>query len=405
MNNVQIEEFSSIVDNASAIRRIRKLQPVGGQGDYISPPTYLDNEKPTHVFETRRINNNNITCVLLDSVQSQANRFEEALLAGISSDEFQIPNVMVDFQKTSVPDIGVISTLSAPHRIFDAILRDSELNGESFLDSEIGKAVENSNSTNATDLFRYSPTTLIFGGWNSTGKRGGNGNKFQRCIVSEIIGVNVPVQRFNDTSGIEQIIPSGKKSSSRLDPLEIEKMDIFRPKTIKSDWSLSKDEYYNTKTKPSEVNHGNIPPMIVEQGVTMDYAKQVTTITLAGLRRLHFPNCDNNEEKERNVSAWMTLTSIALCAITQQDKMGYSLRSRCDLCQEKNNIGFEVIYSDGDIKEIEITHSDAKSLLKGSVSLAKEKGLEWESQPVKLTPKEKIVDLIVKSRNIEPDDE
>ena len=405
IKNMQIEELSDAVNNANAIRRIRNLQPIGGKGDYVSPPTYLDNQKKTiHVFEKRRIDDNDVVCVLLDSVQSQANRFEECLLNGIKTKEFQIPNVEVNFQETSIGDIGIISTLNAPHRIFDAIIRDSEFNGKTFLESNIGKTVGNASPRNATGLFQYAPTTLLFGGWNSTGKRGGSGNKFQRCIVSEIIGIGVPVQHVTDQSGREQIISSSKKPSSRLDPLQIERMNIWLSKKAKYDWSLIKSEE-NKPGKPSDVVHGNIPPLIAEQGITMEYARQTTTITLAGLRHLHFPDSENNEKKERNSAAWMVLTSIALCAITQQDKYGYSLRSRCDLCPEKNSSGFEIIHNDGDVKETEITFDDAKNMLKNSVKIAKENGLEWETEPVQLVPQEKLVDMVVKSRKTEPAEE
>jgi hypothetical protein len=36
------------------------------------------------------------------------------------------PVIAVDFGGTEVDDIGQITTLDAPHRVFDAIIRDSE---------------------------------------------------------------------------------------------------------------------------------------------------------------------------------------------------------------------------------------------------------------------------------------
>ncbi len=87
-------------------------------------------------------------------------------------------------------DLGEITTLDAPHRIADAIFRDSMLDGEPFRDSAVGMAITDARVTHATAMYRYCPTALIFGVWDSTGPKGGSGSKFQRALVSEIVGVD-----------------------------------------------------------------------------------------------------------------------------------------------------------------------------------------------------------------------
>ena len=399
---MDVNELMENVSSSNAIRRIRTLQPIGGKGSYVAPPTYKDsNDKTVHVFEKRRIDDSDIQCVLLDSVQSQANRFEEALSNALLSGELKMPNVEVDF-RSFVDGIGIVSSLRAPHRIFDAIIRDSELEKIEFRKSQIGQDIDRATPRNALALFHYSPTTLIFGGWNATGDRGGNGPRFQRCIVSEIVGVNVPIKIRFGQQGQETITSESKKPSSRIDPLEIEKMEIFKSKTSKSKWSL--DEFEGSeKSKPSKVMHGNIAPTILDQGVTMDYAQQTTTITFAGIRRLSFPDENNHTTHERDLAAWTTLASLALCAITQHDKNGYSLRSRCDLHPENDKSKFEVIHNNGDIKEIEITADNAKKLLDESVNIAKEHKLPWETEAVKLLPQKKVVELVKNSRDVVPE--
>ncbi len=388
------------VEKSNAIRRIRHLQPIGGEGSYVAPPTYLDsNKKPVHVFERRRITGNDTQCVLLDSVQSQANRFEEALSQALQVGELAIPDVQVDF-RDAVEDVGIISSLRAPHRIFDAIIRDSKLGSEEFSKTEIGRDIDKATPRNALALFRFSPTTLIFGGWNSSGDRGGNGPRFQRCIVSEIIGIDVPVTTTQDNkNGQITTMPEGKKPSSRIDPLEIEKTNIFKSNTLKSEWSHS--EFQNsTKAKPSDVMHGNIPPQIANQGVTIDYAQQTTTITFAGIRKLSFPDESGKTTHERDVAAWTTLVALALCAITENDKKGYALRSRCDLYPKSSKT--EIVHNNGDIDEVDITVEDSKKLLDETTATAKEFGLPWETEPIILSPQEKLVDLIKKSRSLIP---
>jgi hypothetical protein len=84
------------------------------------------------------------------------------------------------------------------------ILRDSLHDGQPFRKSELGKSLDQASLQNATPLYQLCPTALIFGLWDSTGPKGGLGAKFQRALVSEIIGVNAEI---------------GVKTSSRIDPL------------------------------------------------------------------------------------------------------------------------------------------------------------------------------------------
>lgn len=385
---MNFNSFLQYVKHASAIRRNLKLQPAGGNGSYVAPPTYIgDNDKTIHVFEKRRIGGSDINCVLLDSVQSQANRFEEALLKAIRFEKVSIPYAYVDFKSTDVKDIGELSSLDVPHRIFDAIIRDTMIDEKDFLETSIGKEINIATPSNAEALFQYSPTTLIFGGWNSTGLLGGSGPRFQRCIISEIIGVNTP-----------ELEASSKKPTSKLDPLRIEKVDIFRSGDKKYEWSIDNSDNAR-KIKPSVVNHGNIAPAILDQGATIDYALQTIVITLAGLRRLSFPYSDGNINEERDVAAHAVLTALMLYAVIKQDKEGYSLRSRCDLIPEPERLHtFEFIQNNGTVDEKDITPDDAKSLLDESVKNAKKYQLPWKENPIILTPQDKLIKLIKKSR-------
>ena len=51
--------FARVVEQDAALRRRQVLQPVGGKGDKIFPPTYPPEagrrSGPRHVFERRRI--------------------------------------------------------------------------------------------------------------------------------------------------------------------------------------------------------------------------------------------------------------------------------------------------------------------------------------------------------------
>src|SRR5215469_15423912 len=106
-----LDKLSLAVANAAALRRARRLQPTAGPGEKIFPPTYpgqRQNDPPRHVFETRRIDGHDVLCVLIDSVQSQANRLEEALRAAREAAALGFPVIAVDFTDTQVGDIGRI---------------------------------------------------------------------------------------------------------------------------------------------------------------------------------------------------------------------------------------------------------------------------------------------------------
>ncbi len=170
--------------NFAAIRSVSTLMPAGGSGDKVFPPTY---EGGRYATEIRRVGGQEVATVLLDSVQSQANRMELALLAAYKRGEVALPLLSVDFSK-EFPDIGEITALEAPHRIADAIFRDSLLDGKSFRESDPGERFIGARISNATPLLELCPTALIFGVWDSTGPSPGRGAKFERSVVSEIVG-------------------------------------------------------------------------------------------------------------------------------------------------------------------------------------------------------------------------
>src|SRR5208337_1797114 len=199
---MDITELNRMVTNDAALRRRQTLQPVGGKGDKIFPPTFPPSDEakrgnrnapPRHVYERRRLNGQEVWCVLIDSVQSQANRLEECLLGAIRGG-VPIPHVLVDFSEYDLDGLTEITSLDAPHRIYDAILRDSLLDGGPFMESVVGERLAKAKAEDASALLEVSPTALLFGAWYSTGEGGGFGAKFARCLVSEIVGVDVPIE-------------------------------------------------------------------------------------------------------------------------------------------------------------------------------------------------------------------
>ena len=401
----KLDELNQLIDaGAVAVRRVRRFAPAGGPGDKVFPPTYMidDPKAPTkYAVETRRIGGADVSTVLLDSVQSQANRMEQALLAGWRAGDLSFPVIAVDFSKEKgLEDIGQITTLDAPHRLADAILRDSTTaKGVPFRQSPAGLEFVRAKTARATAVFKFCPTALIFGVWDSTGATGGMGAKFARTLVSEIVGVNAC---------------TGVKTASRIDPLQIS--DISKVKPLYEDpregWTFAKPTEKGAKPsvlKPSDVNHSNIPPTVDSKagGVTLDYALHTAVLSLAGLRKLGFPvDCggqalDAGQRTKAESAARKALAALAVAGIVYQDAMGYDLRSRCLLVPE-GVAEFEVVAGDGSVRTLSITRDDARKALADAAAAAAKCGMGWECEPGKpiltLKPTEKLCELIRISR-------
>jgi CRISPR-associated protein Csb1 len=387
-----------VAGDTVAIRATATLEPAGGPGDKIFPPTHAVDDKnkkagAKYAFETRRIGGQDVTCVLIDSVQSQANRMEEALQALWDEKKITLPVVTVDFSATA-PEVGKVTSLTAPHRIADALLRDSLLNDQLFRLSDIGKSFTDASTKNATALFKACPTGLVFGLWDSTGPKGGLGAKFQRALVSEIVGINAA---------------PGSKTSSRIDPLNILKKaaDIYEADGDER-WTTDLEKAkkndkgeaikFGKEGKPSEVNHGNVTPSIdtIAGGVTIDEAKHTVVLSLASLRRLGFP--------AGATEARTALAALGLLAVLASESRGHDLRSRCLLVPKKGSaLKLEAVGRDGNTTDLVLDLAAATKLY-GDAVAALPDGVRFEQGAgvplATLSPSPKLADLVKKSREL-----
>ena len=386
-------ELAKPIAEDAAIRRVQRLQPVGGLGDKLFPPTYpVESQNgPGHVFERRHVDGASVWTVLIDSVQSQANRLEEALLHA-AKDGLRLPYVTVDFTRSGIDPLTEITSLEAPHRVYDAILRDSLLGNERFMQSEQGQRIATASTADATALLELSPSALVFGAWHSQGEGGGLGAKFARTLVSEIMGIDVPVdEALNQRTGEVVARSAGRRTGSRIDPLGVlRKVEVYKGPT---DWATSKDAAGKgaKQVRPSEINHGNIAPTVTPLGVTCAYAEHRAVVSLAGLRRLRFGSND------RNSVARELLLLISLIALSEQDRQGYALRSRCDLVCDGSQ-PMELVHSDGSTTTLEFTADQLRQQYDAAYDRAVAVGFEF--QWLRLTPQPKLVEIVQRSREL-----
>lgn len=501
---LELEDLRRAVGAAAALRLRARLNGAGGDGDKVFPPTYAGG---VYAVEDRRVDGTVVRCALLDSVQSQANRMEEELLNAFlpnwrelapghdKNTSCDLPIVAVHIGKH-----GWVTSLTAPHRIHDAIIRDSELeekrNGQQqktrFRESAIGAAIVAARGHNAAALYRYCPTALIFGTWDSTAGEGLDSAKIPRAVVSEIIGVD---------------ITPGVRTASRIDPLGIrrEAANIYKLKSDPRDWAaIVKDENGQDRFigaasqddlavnkggkpmpfgmgKPSDINHGNVTPDIgrftddkrefqkqklgrlpdileaaplelkyelnsanarIEShgsfrsdevrirpgavkpgGISMAYALHTWTLSLTQLRRLRFPVKENAEgrtvddtpserqdntgsgpsKEQRDEAARTVLAALALYALAFQQERGYWLRSRCELVPEGSLLLEQVGGSGGTFFLGTTRHT--RTILDEAIRSAETLGLTWSKTVIRLTPTEKLQQLVEASDTRGPEAE
>ena len=391
--------------SAVAIRAILRLQPAGGPGSTVFPPTYANAQdgkdgdrfqNTKYATELRRIDGEKVNCVLLDSVASQANRMELALLEGWRSGDLAFPLVRVDFSAAEgIERVTEVTTLDAPHRIYDAILRDAvDAEGTLFRYTAPGKAVTDATHRDATALYTYCPTALIFGAWDSTGPKGGLGSKFQRAVSSEIVGIGAEL---------------GTKVGGRIDPLGI--VSKAGP-VFKSDsndgWSFDAPTAKDKGVRPSEVNHGNIAPTrdMEAGGVTIDHARQTTVISLPALRRIKFTTTVDGsptaDRKATELAARTALAALAVAGVATAHAEGHDLRSGALLVGE-GPLSFEIVQADGSVQgPYVVTADDAAALLAAANEAAAAVGMGWQKEPIPtLKPAPKLVQLLSQSQNLE----
>lgn len=390
---------NAIRGSAAAFRCRRRLQPAGGEGDKVFPPTFAG---AVYAVEQRRVpgREHAVTCVLLDSVQSQANRMELALQDALDAGRLKIPVLVVDFSDHDptgdleadkkagrlLDAIGKVTSLQVPHRLADAILRDSQFDGVDFRKSDRGKALNTVSVANATCLFELCPTALIFGMWDSTGPKGGLGPKFERAMVSEIVGIGAEVGDL--LRGV------------RRDPLEI-RAAVKVLKAADKSWSVT-DPKAKGATEPSKVNHSSVPyPKQRDRktddnnfsGVTIEYGEQTTTLSLICLRRLRFP-IERKLDPTADLAARTVLAALGLSSAALAFENGVGLRSRC-LLWPGDGMKWELLDRPSvKPREFSLTGDQAIALLQTAVTAAKHAKLPWQEAPIKLKPSPELLKLV-----------
>ncbi|MGH3764345.1 MAG: type I-G CRISPR-associated RAMP protein Csb1/Cas7g [Pseudonocardiaceae bacterium] len=404
--------YDAVTRGSVGLRSRLELEPLGGPGDKIFPPTYGTSEsaETRYAVEERTVPGpdgpTTVVSAVLHSVAGQANHQEGALLDAVRSGSLSAPVTSVDFAGRGLFGIDRISDYEAPHRIFDALLRDSFDGDDLFRHGPTGRAITEATSRNASALFHHSPHTLVFGGWDSTGPKGGRGAKYERALTSEIVA-----------HGVQR----GVKTASRIDPVGVEiKAGPVYESADALGWTLDEHDAVKEKNqaklyarggdrpgRPSLLNHGNVTPSIDAKagGITAERIVGTTVLSFIQLRRLCFPTTTAGEpiaadqRAAAEGAARTALAALGLAATVLGYEQGFDLRSRCVLVP-RDKLRFDLVGRAGAVETIEIDGAAALELVAEAADRVAALQLGWRSSEMSLRPSDRLVELIRRSQDV-----
>lgn len=333
---------------AIGVKVEQKLMPFESGYD-VQPPTYATGEegrggrqRPTRHFALRRMDGKLFLTVLLDSIPSQANRLEELMRR--RARELGLPIVGVRVGRN--PGY-LITQYDAPHRIYDGYFKFSKLGGQAFFTSPVGQEVLWADTFTATPLYRWSPNTLLLGGWASHADdaamtlSGAEKNfqraqaKIERAMEATIFGIVTDLTALEEALGknaehldrsrgildvLSRLFTVGK-TQSRYDPLN----------------ASAPEGKQVSEEKLSQLGLGHILPTINMDGgyVTVQDILYHSVLKFSSLRKLYFPPSVDEAVSyahERDVAGRVVLAALGLHLLALYLSQGtIKLRSRATL--------------------------------------------------------------------------
>lgn len=205
-----IDLMAPLHDNSGVALVARQpLRPVEGVGTPFFPPSYLgSNDKPTYCISELGAGRN--LCVV-DSVQSQANRLEEAFLH--EPYRALVRKIEVTAQLAN-NESRTLDMLQLGHRLADAAVTFSTLGDEA---RQALKAWPQAPDA----IARLSPMSLLCGLWDSRGE--GTQQKIPRAFSATVTARDVQILRrmatFSGSFGSKDLGIAEKLSEQGLDPV------------------------------------------------------------------------------------------------------------------------------------------------------------------------------------------
>lgn len=366
---------------ASVLTSVTDLGSAAGPHAGIAPARYVRGRNNTYAFETRFIDGQAQSVVIVDSKASQLNRIEDAITLAIQEDDpalTKMPSMSVDYGAFLEHDYGL------PHRFTDGHIRFGTVDGHPTTDNPVYVAARNATPADAMPLLELSPVSLVFGSWDSTRKA--HQARYRSCVVGEIIGVLADqTENGRDPSPRgaarkDDLAPSVQLSESDMLALlqtQEREMSAKTVERIKKEVKAAKSR----KTSASVLGLGSIPPTLDALGlVSCSSIIRSHVLSFSALRQLRFGT--NNEG---NVACRVLLAALALHGIALADEE-LCLRANCDLVE----LAPPVVMLDGrrgTQRELTpLTRRVTEGILLEAIETASSKaGVRWEGQVFEVT--------------------
>ena len=308
-----VEKFDGWLtdDDAAAIVIREPLVPVEGADGVIFPATYAAGEDKKVFPGGYNIDppQGDKTVCLVDSVGSQANRIEPLFVKPKYA--ALVPQIVIAAGENSV------NLLEAGHRAGDAIVRCTKLQ------KKLQDAFKDVLKGNAMTMAKISPTSLVFGVWDSRDTQA----KLPRLVASTIRAFDV--QRLTRSA---QFNPAA-------DYIGLDLLEDTTDKKLKD--SYAERGFIHV---PATGSHGGV---IAHGGIRRD-----VTFSLAALRLLSAGVESETIKLRRYV--------LGLCLVAITAPPATYLRQGCNLVPDPENPrSFRIVNADGKRHDFDLAHEEA----------------------------------------------
>lgn len=390
--------LSSCADDSfeDGIRIDTELEPLSGPGGPVKPAVYEGGKYQLDRRWSSPQDDGPTEVIVIDNVPSQANRLEDALRRHRES--IGIPEIVLDLAGLSELPVHLPSRLSSlqfPHRNADAYLRDSQKDGNDFVDTKVGKAILEATPWSCGALVSWFPQALLYGFWQSHLGKKGIQTKHARAWVSEIVGWKPAA------TGTRAMVLKG-------DPLNLSVDEKIRfSAENQKEWGFgTAAKVAGWKNgKLSEIGHGQALSMkeadASPASVSFERITQRATLSLAQLRRISLEADGESETEElarRNKATRALLVALGLHAHTLAFGKGFALRSGAELRPAKTTVTWlggtrdSEVEIDGAAQSVALLHAARKNANAAGVPLD-----GWGRDPLVLKPKSNLGDAIRKT--------
>lgn len=364
---------------ATVLSSVTDLVPAAGPHAGIAPARYVRGSNGTYAYETRFIDGEAKSAVIIDGKASQLNRIEDAIALAIQEGDpalTRMPSIKVSYD--GHPEYTSFD-YQLPHRYTDGHIRFGTHDGKPVTEIPEYIAARNATTADATALLELSPVSLVLGSWDSTRKA--HQARYRSCATGEIIGVLADQGEHGrnpsprGAARKDDLAPSVQLSEKDMLALLKTQESEMSTKTVDGIKKKAKDAK-SGKTSASVLGLGSIPPSLDALGlVSCSTIIRSHVLTFSALRQIRF-----GTDNEANVACRALLAALALHGIALGDEE-LNLRANCDL-REAGETRVALDGRRGTQREITpLTRDITGPLLSEAIDAAQLKaGIRWEGQ-------------------------